>query len=477
MPKRINYSPATGAVTWEGLFADANAIAEVFTAARAALPAWSALSFDSRRAYLEAYGQQLKAEKETMAAVISAETGKPLWESKTEVDAMIGKIAISLDAYAIRCAERSQVLGVGRSITRHKPHGVVAVLGPFNFPGHLPNGHIVPALLAGNTVIFKPSEFTPAVADTLARLWRQAGLPEGVLSVIHGDGEAGGQIASHPDLNGLFFTGSAPTGQRLHSLFSAHPEKILALEMGGNNPLILSDITNARAAAYLIIQSAFITTGQRCTCARRLIVVESLNNTRVVEACVRLTERLRIAPYTEQPEPFMGPLIHSGAVDRLLTAQETLQRRGGKILLEAQRLPTLGPAFVSPGIIDVTDVRDRVDEEIFGPLLQLIRVDSFDEALQEANRTQYGLAAGLLSDHPAEFERFYQRVQAGVINWNAPLTGASSAMPFGGIGKSGNHRPSAFYAADYCAYPVASIETNSIKDPETVCPGVQLEER
>jgi succinylglutamic semialdehyde dehydrogenase len=466
-----NFSPATGQPTWQGLAADAEAVDAAYQAARTALSGWAALTIEERSAILDAYQQQLTAEKERVAAVISAETGKPLWESKAEVDAMIGKVAISKEAYQVRCAERHKPPG----ITRHKPHGVVAVLGPFNFPGHLPNGHIVPALLAGNTVLFKPSEHTPVIAQLMEQLWRQAGLPAGVLSVLYGGGEVGQSVAQHPGLNGLFFTGSAKTGQALLALFSQHPEKILALEMGGNNPLVIgSAIADLQAAAYLMVQSTFLTAGQRCTCARRLIVIRGSAGERAIERFIALAQQIRVGRYTDAPEPFMGPLIHSRAVDHLLAAQTALEQRGGTLLLEAKPLPSLGPAFVSPGIVDVTAVRDRTDEEIFGPLVQLIRVESFDAALVEANRTQYGLAAGLLSDDAAEYAHFYREVQAGVISWNAPTTGASSAMPFGGVGKSGNHRPSAFYAADYCAYPVACIENAQMQLPGKVSPGITL---
>lgn len=461
-------------MTWEGVYATAEDINAACEGSRKALPGWSALTIAERLSYLQDYKEQLTANKDTLGALISAETGKPLWESNSEVDAMIGKVDLSAKAYEARCPERQQAMGEAQSWTRHKPQGVVAVLGPFNFPGHLPNGHIVPALLAGNTVVFKPSELTPAVAEKMVALWKTAGLPSGVLNLVQGAGETGRLLAGHPDLNGLFFTGSASTGQELLSLYSAHPEKILALEMGGNNPLVVSAIENVQAGAYLTLQSAFLTAGQRCTCARRLIVIEGAASAEFLSTLIAFVKQINIDKYTATPEPFMGSLIHAHAANHVIDAQVALIKRGGVALLEAKRLPALGPAFISPGIVDVTAVSDRGDEEVFGPLLQVIRVTTLDEAIAEANRTAFGLSAGLLSDAPAEYQRFYSEVRAGVINWNSPLTGASSAAPFGGVGKSGNHRPSAFYAADYCAYPVASVEQTRATWPAKISPGLNL---
>ena len=164
----------------------------------------------------------------------------------------------------------------------------------------------------------------------------------------------------------------------------------------------------------------------------------------------------------------MGRVINAAAAKRLLAAQAEL---AGRILVEMKSLD--GDALLSPGLIDVTDTPRR-DEEIFGPLLQLIRVKDFDAAIAEANNTRFGLAAGLLSDDRTLWERFYRTIRAGVVNWNRPLTGASSALPFGGIGDSGNHRPSAYFAADYCSYPVASLEIERVAMPEKLTPGIEL---
>ncbi len=463
--KSIN--PATGQTVWEGSAAEAREIDHAVKAARAAFAGWSNTAIERRIAFLNAFAGQLKLHRAKLAEGISREIGKPGWEAGGEVDAMIGKIPVSISAYQ----ERRRVVENAGAVTRFKPHGVVAVFGPFNFPGHLPNGHIVPALLAGNTVVFKPSEMAPLVAQETFDLWRAGGLPDGVLNLVQGGGETGKYLAAHPDLDGLFFTGSAAVGLSLRRAMADHPERILALEMGGNNPLIVHETANLPAAAYQTIQSAFLTAGQRCTCARRLIVPIGSAGDQFVDALIAAMAKIRVGAFTDDPEPFMGPVISDVAGRRLLDAQRDLQRRGGKTLVEMRSLRDR-PAMLAPGLMDVTAVENRGDDEWFGPFLQLIRVADFDAALMEANRTAYGLSAGLLSDRRDLYEKFLGAIRAGVVNWNRPITGASGSLPFGGVGKSGNHRPSGYYAADYCSYAVASMETAKLELPQKLTPGI-----
>jgi succinylglutamic semialdehyde dehydrogenase len=264
--------PVTDETIWDGSAAGIEDVDAAVRAARKSFGVWRNTRFDERLAIVKAFGQLLEANKEVLATLIGRETGKPLWESRTEVAAMIGKIGISEQAYNERTGTRESEVAAGHAALRHRPHGVVAVFGPYNFPGHLPNGHIVPALLAGNTVIFKPSELTPAVAELTVRLWQNAGLPDGVINLMQGAAATGKILSAHPRLDGLFFTGSSAVGHRLHEQHGGQPEKILALEMGGNNPLIVQNVSDVDAAVHHTIHSAFISAGQRCTCARRLLV-------------------------------------------------------------------------------------------------------------------------------------------------------------------------------------------------------------
>ncbi|WP_105187976.1 succinylglutamate-semialdehyde dehydrogenase [Pseudoalteromonas sp. T1lg48] len=466
-------NPANNQLLWQANSATAEQVNDAVVAARAAFIPWSDKTFAERLAVVQAFAEQLKANSEELAVIIAQETGKPLWETRTEAAAMVGKVAISEKAYNERTGTVENAMPVGKAVIRHRAHGVVAVFGPYNFPGHLPNGHIVPALLAGNTVVFKPSELTPAVAEFTLKLWQQAGLPDGVINLVQGEVETGKALASHPGIDGLFFTGSSRTGHILHEQFAGQPGKILALEMGGNNPLIVKDVSDIKAAVHDIIQSAFISSGQRCTCARKLFLPEGELGDAILAQLLSATKNIKVGDYDAADQPFMGSMISEAAAKGMVAAQQQLIELGAQPLLELTH--TAGTGFVTPGIIECTSVSDFPDDEHFGPLLKVFRYSDFDSAIEKANDTAYGLSAGLLGDNEADYEYFLRRIRAGIVNWNRPITGASSAAPFGGIGASGNHRASAYYAADYCAYPVASVELEQLTLPEKLSPGLSLD--
>ena len=451
--------PATGAHLWTGEIGDVDA--EV-ARARSAWAGWAAKPLAVRIETLRRFANVVRGKKEALADLIARETGKPLWETATEVDAVVNKVDISVSAYSERTSKRQMEGALGaRVAVRHKPHGVLAVLGPYNFPAHLPNGHIVPALIAGNAVVFKPSEKTPAVGEMLVQLYHEAGVPEDVVRCVQGGIEVGKALAASPGIDGLLFTGSARAGLALHKQFADTPQKILALEMGGNNPLVVWDAKDVHSAAVIAVQSAFMSSGQRCTGARRLIVQDGAHEPLLVEI-VKLAERLIVDHPHASPAPFMGPVIDNQAADQLQEAFLDLMIKGGRAIKRLDR-PVADKPFLTPAIIDVTDVAERPDAELFGPVLQVIRVADFDAALAEANATRYGLAASLVGGSPELYDRFWANIRAGVINWNKPTNGAPSNAPFGGLGLSGNHRPSAFYAADYCAYPVTSSEAEAAR--------------
>ncbi|AJQ97629.1 succinylglutamate-semialdehyde dehydrogenase [Gynuella sunshinyii] len=460
-------------IVWQGNAATEQQVDSAVQAARNALRTWRKTSLEARIAIVRAFASLLEQNQEMLANIIGLETGKPLWEARTEVAAMKGKIDISIRAYEQRTGFSENDTPQGRTVLRHRPHGVVAVFGPYNFPGHLPNGHIVPALIAGNTVLFKPSELTPATAEKTVQLWQQSGLPAGVLNLLQGEKETGIALAGHSGIDGLFFTGSSNTGQLLHQQFAGRPDKILALEMGGNNPLIIGSRFNLQGAVHHTLSSAFLSAGQRCTCARRLMVPVGDAGDEFLAALVSSTAKLTVGHYDADPQPFMGALVSVQAAQGIVKAWEHLCELGGRPLYELQSLQP-GTALLGPGIIDLTGVSDVPDQEYFGPLLSVYRYQQFEEALSLANATRYGLSAGLISDERSEYEWFVEEVRAGIINWNKPITGASSAAPFGGVGASGNHRPSAFYAADYCAYPVASMEDDTASVPANLPPGLTL---
>ena len=463
--------PSNGNQTWsshESTEADVEAAVQ---AARGAFDAWAMTPLEARIAICTRFRDLLKENAEALAQTIAEEVGKPLWEARTEVATMANKIDISVQAYGARTGEVAARVADGNAVLRHRPHGVFGVFGPYNFPGHLPNGHIVPALIAGNTVVFKPSEYAPRTAVKTVQLWEQAGLPAGVINLVNGGRDTGIALGRNAGLDGVLFTGSCQTGVALHKQFGGQPGKMLALEMGGNNPLVVWDVKDIDAAVHHSVMSAFISAGQRCTCARRLVVADTVEGDAFIERLVEVASTLTVGPSNAEPQPFMGPVVSSAVAARLVQAQADMAAKGGKVLLQMKQLdPKAG--FVTAGIVDVTNARGIPDEEWFGPLLQIVRVADFDAAIKVANATEFGLAAALLSNDEALWKQFSVQARAGIVNWNRPTTGAASSAPFGGVGKSGNHRPSAYYAADYCAYPVASIETSELEMPAKLSPGL-----
>jgi len=467
-----SHDPASGELVWEGTSASNGQVTEAIVAARRALGDWERRPLGVREELLKTFARIVGENRDRLAEAICRETGKPMWEALEEARAMVGKVTMSIDAQKRRRVERftEGMHSTSEWHTWYRPVGVVAVMGPFNLPAHLPNGHIVPALLAGNTVVFKPSERTPLVGQLTAELWELAGLPPGVFNMIQGGRSTGALLCAHEGIDAVLFTGSYAGGRAIAKSVADHPERLLVLEMGGNNPLVAWDVKAVEAAAYGAALSAFITAGQRCSCARRLIVSDDAAGNEIIERVAAFARRMRVGPYTNRPEPFMGPVITAAAADSVLAAQNRLIDAGARSVLNVERIDTRG--MLRPGVVDVTAVADRPDEEVFGPLLQVIQVEDFPAALREANRTAYGLAAGIMTDRRDLHEVFKATVRAGVVNWNNPLTGARSFLPFGGVGRSGNHRASSYFAADYCSDPVASTESEVVALPEKLENGI-----
>lgn len=466
-------NPVSGERLWQGAAADDAQVASACLAARLAFPIWARTPLAQRQSVVERFAALLDEHKNPLTETIARETGKPRWEAATEVTAMINKIAISLKAYHARTGEQHTPLADGAASLRHRPHGVLAVFGPYNFPGHLPNGHIVPALIAGNTLVFKPSEQTPLTGEQVMKLWEKAGIPPGVINLVQGGRETGQALAAEPGVDGLLFTGSAGTGYQLHRQLAGQPEKILALEMGGNNPLIVENPQDIDGAVHLAIQSAFISAGQRCTCARRLLVKRGELGDKFLARLLEVAGRITPAAWDAQPQPFMGGLVSVQAAHSVLDGWQKLLSHGGQPLLTPELINPAG-SLLTPGIIEMSNATDVPDEEVFGPLLSVYRYDDFPQAIALANHTRYGLACGLISPEREQFDQLLLEARAGIVNWNKPLTGAASTAPFGGIGASGNHRPSAWYAADYCSWPMATLESPTFSLPDTLSPGLDF---
>lgn len=463
---------------WSG-YAQREHVDAAVAAARRAFPAWAAWGRDNRFRVLKKFAELCKVRAPQMAEIICDETGKVMWESKGEAAALASKVDITLDASALGALRRVEgfefELGpqkYGRGF--FKPHGVMAVLGPFNFPAHLPNGHIVPALAMGNTVVFKPSDKAPGVGQLLVELFHEALVSEGapnkgagVVNLVQGGAEIAAALSAHEDLDGVLFTGSWSVGRKIMQANLDHPGRLLALEMGGNNAAVVLEDADLRQAAIEIVRCAFNTTGQRCTCTRR-VVAHTLISDKLIPAIVNAAKSLVIdVPRSTRPV-FTGPIISEAAQKAVFDGQKAWTKKagGGELLLESTPLERPGKGwYVSPGVIRVDrfvahegkDAGAGADTEIFGPLLRISIARDYDEAVQQANATRYGLAASVFTKDPKRAEQFLFDCRAGCVNVNTGTAGASSKLPFGGLGLSGNHRPAGSFALDYCAYPVASM--------------------
>ncbi|PNU04698.1 succinylglutamate-semialdehyde dehydrogenase [Novosphingobium guangzhouense] len=450
----VSYEPASGAEIWRGQIADVD---ETVGRARRAWPSWAAQPLSTRMELLRRFANEVRKDAEALATCIAREVGKPMWEARAEVDSVIAKVEVSIRSYAERTAQRRLDSALqGAMAVRHKPHGVLVVLSPFNYPAHLANAHIVPALIAGNAVIFKPSERAPATGEMLTRCFHRAGVPAAAIQFAPGGPAEGAAYVAHEGIDGVLFTGSAANGIAINRRLAGRPDRMVALEMGGNNAMVVWDTPKLTDAAAIVAQSAFATSGQRCTATRRLIVKDTMYDALMAEV-KSLADRLIVGAPFDEPAPFMGPVIDNAAADGLTESFLYLLSHGGRAIKHLVRTHETAP-FLSPAIIDVTAMADRPDVELFGPILQVIKVSDFDQAIAQANASRYGLAASLVGGTPQEYNRFWANVRAGIVNWNRPTIGPSHAAPMGGVGLSGNHRPTGFYAADYCAYPVASGE-------------------
>lgn len=477
-------------------------------AARRALPAWSGLPQERRFAVLRRFGEIAKAGTAQMASVIANEVGKAMWECKAEAGILAGKVDITLDPAATSGGgglARVSDFELPLSPTRRgrcifKPHGVMAVVGPFNFPAHLPNGHIVPALAAGNTVVFKPSEKAPGAGQLLVEWYLRAIHEElgetpqaracgGTVNLVQGGGEIAAGLCGHPGIDGVAFTGSWPVARKIALANIDRPGRMLAFELGGSNPAVVMDDADLRLAALEVARSAFNTTGQRCTCTRRLIVHEAVER-KLIALVGKIASNLVIGHPRSSPV-FTGPIISRAALDAALNFQSAARRSGAAVLMEAAAIdtPTRGH-FISPSIIRVDRfVADPLDHpvqagepidpgadiEVFGPVLRYTTVTSIEGAIQQANATRYGLAASIFTQSAAHGERFIRECRAGCINVNTGTAGASSKLPFGGLGLSGNHRPAGSFALDYCASPVACMVERS-SAPPAVSEGMRFDE-
>lgn len=477
-------------------------IGPAIAAARAALPAWSRVPQDKRFAVLRHYAELCKLHAQRMADVVCDEVGKVMWEAKAEASILAGKVEITLDPAREGGLHRVSDFDIKLSGTRtgrctFKPHGVVGVLGPFNFPAHLPNGHIVPALAMGNTVVFKPSDKAPAVGQALVELFDlalrevlgEAGYIPGVVNLVQGRADVASALVRHDGIDAVAFTGSWPVGRKILEANLDRPGRIVALELGGSNPAVVMPDADLKLAAIELVRSAYVTTGQRCTCTRRAIIHEAIAP-KLIPLIQKLASTLIIADPRASHPVFTGPINNASARDSVLNFQRDAARAGADVLIESVPVTSLGNGcFLTPSLLRVDRftpdepafgatglTNPGCDLEVFGPLLRFTTVRDLDEAIEQANASRYGLAASIFTSDAAAQDRFLAECRAGCINVNTGTAGASSKLPFGGLGLSGNHRPAGSFALDYCAYPVASMIESQPGAGMTLADGMRFDD-
>lgn len=429
-------------------------------ASRQAFLKWARLSLKERRRYVESLKKQYEIHQDLIAETISREVGKPLWESQSEVKAMIGKIDVTLK-FSLNLVEGEFLKALtpqtdGR--LSFQPRGVMAILGPFNFPGHLPNGHIVPALITGNTVVFKPSPKTPTTGQLIAEMIHKAGFPKGVFNMIQGDASTSSALTKHPQVDGVLFTGSFSTGLQIKKDTLEDHGKILALEMGGKNSTVILEDADIKQAVQEMLVGAFLTAGQRCSSTSRLFLQEGIFDT-FVESFLEKTKKIQVGHW--KSNVFMGPLIDKASYENYFATLSEAKKLGATPFLEAKPidLKTKG-YYVSPSVYFVENpgaLSSYENLEIFAPHISIYKVKDFDEALAIQRSSGYGLAFSLFTSKEDLYEKALLESACGVVNWNFTTNGANGRLPFGGRGKSGNDRPSAHFAVNYCTVPVASL--------------------
>lgn len=447
-------------------------------AAKEAYLPWAKLSMEERKNYLLRLKDIFVSHESEMAEVIARDTGKALWDATTEAKALAAKVTITLNE-SLKLIQEERIanaLPQVDGVIRYRSRGVMSVIGPFNFPSHLPNGHIIPALIAGNTVVYKPSDQTPAVAQLYAQMIEKAEFPPGVFNMVHGEAETGRRIVAHELVDGILFTGSYEVGLKIKQETLNHYWKILALEMGGKNATVVWDDADIDKAIYETLVGAYMSTGQRCSGTSRVIVHDKIAD-QFTDRFYQAAKKLSIGHWSKNP--FMGPLINSGAVEKYIRFQEMANRENCESLMRGKALELdYKGHYVTPSIhlVKSFDPKSLYQKtEIFGPNVAIYRSSDFEKALEIVNSTGYGLVMALFTKNKELYETALLKARVGLLNWNRTTNGASSRLPFGGMGKSGNDRPSAHFAIQYCTVPVASLEDPTELDKSKLLPGVVLE--
>lgn len=451
-------------VLWEaGIFH--NHIDAVIDSAVKGFEVWRKTSIEERINCLRKYQEAVRARKDEIAMALALEVGKPLWEAKTEAASLDSKVTVTItDSY--ERIKQETIKDVMPKIDGHvvyKPLGPSLVIGPFNFPCHLANGQILAALLAGNSVIFKPSEKTIYSAQLMIECFAEAGLPAGVINFINGAGHTSSKLTSDKRIKGIYFTGSRGVGLKILENTHKDLNKLVALELGGKNSTILHHDTNISHALPELLRSCFLTSGQRCTSTSMILVHRKIEQ-EFINQFKAVTERIRVGhPIQSKPEAFMGPLIDEHAQKLYFDFCQYGKDEGAQEIMSPTKLDVgFEGYYVSPSIHYVEKPRLEgkfIQEEIFGPNCFFIPYDDIEEAIKIANCTDYGLAASVFTRSPEIYQLCLRDIESGLVNLNRSTVGATARLPFGGLKNSGNHHPAAVSMIDSCVSTVASLET------------------
>jgi succinylglutamic semialdehyde dehydrogenase len=427
--------------------------------ARQAFPEWRTMPLSQRVELLKKFSDELVKRKDLMARLIAVEVGKPFDECLVEAQALKAKIDITIE-YGLKLVE-TQVLDLGqqgRGEIHYLPKGVLAVIGPFNFPVHLSNGHIIPALLMGNVCILKPTEKAPFSAQLYMEAAAAAGFPRGVLQLLQGTGDLAARLVRNPDIDGVLATTSYEIGAKIQKELAEKTEKIVALEMGGKNAALVWDGANLDQVAADLIKSSFLTTGQRCTALSRVYAKEALLRPLAQKVHALAKELVVSHPFDEDPKPFMGPLVTAASKEKFFRYSDIAASEGAEVLMRPKALegvtrinrkPLPEGHYVSPSlhILSRWDPKSPYQtHEIFAPDMFFCPIKDLDEGIEAVNASQYGLACSIFGGDKELFESLAPRIEAGLVYWNRPTTGASSLLPFGGWKRSGNHWPAGLFA-------------------------------
>lgn len=452
-------------------------VAEAVGAGRVGFRSWRRIPASDRYSAVMRYLDLAKKRSEEIATALTIESGRPLWETREEMAETIRLMEYCLSQPSPTTSEVSVALDEASGVKgafRYLPRGVMVVVSPSVLPLLLTHSHFVPALLHGNAVVIKSSKFAPYTCQLIAEIANDAGLPGGVLNLVHGDAELARRLVAHPDVQGVFFTGSHEKGLKIRKELVSDTGKTLILESPGKNAAVIWSDCGFRKALAEALAASYLTTGQRFTSTRRLFVHDSLFD-KFVEGFHQMSKKCRIGYGLSEGDsaPFMGPMLSEAKMENYLRYQGIAVREGCEEIMRGKALEKEKRGYyVSPSIHIVTKPNPKSvyqKDPFFGPNVAIFRVHDIDETIDLINQSSFGLVASIYTAKREIFAKFLEDAQVGRALWNLPTTKPCYRLPVLGIKKAGNDRPMGSFAYQQCTYPMSSVEWAEPGD-EPVCP-------